>query len=264
VTPPVLHIPIDFERRENVRRFRRAQGNNDLAIVMLFRMWVDWATAGSEIRKIRDLPAEGEIKWDEQEITYIVEEFCGWGGKAGALIRSALDCGVLSVVKREFEPGKSAEYLVLNDFWQFNQHFASSYKTIQQKGALARNVKRSAENIAESASRRVDIMADRGAQFALDLDSKPTTEEVKRCVTLIMLIDRACNRGLRDQREFTKNESLMNSALQVVRKYSQDDVNAVYKYIIEHRDNPRLGKIPERIIERFSEHLGKAKSDASS
>lgn len=34
---------------------------------------------------------------------------------------------------------------------------------------------------------------------------------------------------------------------------------AVHEYVIANRDNPRLGEIPERILDRFGEHLGKAR-----
>jgi len=78
-------------------------------------------------------------------------------------------------------------------------------------------------------------------------------------VMLIRLIDRACNRAPRPESEFVKNGDLMNTALQIVRRHPQEDVDSVYEYIVANRDNPRLGKIPSRILERFDEHLGKAK-----
>ena len=38
----------------------------------------------------------------------------------------------------------------------------------------------------------------------------------------------------------------------------EQDIDAVYQYIIENRDNPHLGKIPGRILEQFGEYLEKA------
>lgn len=257
---PVLHIPLDFERREDVRKLAHRLQNSDLAILYVFRMWMDWAVNGSEWRGFNDLypdtfdEEKKFIEWlDRQELTHIIEDFCGYAGDKGRLICESVGAGVLTVSERDGVGG-----LVLNDFWRFNNHLSPGHKSMQQRGAIAKHARRSAVDIQQAASQQVDIITDGGRQFALPLDSKPTTEEVKRCVSLIMMIDRACGRNPRKPQEYTKNETLMTNALQVVRRFSMDDVGRVYEYVIANRDNPRLGKIPDRIIEKFGEHLEKA------
>jgi hypothetical protein len=255
---PALHIPVDFERREDVRRFCRAIGDADKGLAYLFRMWIDWATAGHEFRKIRDLPASGDIAWDELELTYIIEDFCGWTGKTGELLGKAMASGVMRLERRDLG-GFGSEGLVLDAFWQFNSHLSPTHKTMQQKGAIAKHARKAVDETHSAASHQVDLIEGRGRQFALPLDAKVTSEETKNCVALIMVLDRACNKPLRKSLEYTQNESLMTSALHVVRKFSKEDIDAVHEYIIANRDNPRLGKIPERILERFGEHLDAAR-----
>jgi len=263
---PALHFPIDFERREDARRFCRAIGDADKALAYLFRMWVDWATTGVDYRELRDLPAraEGElpeatmIVWNECELTFIIEDFCGWTGKPGELLGNALAAGVLRLERRGMD-GFGTEGLVLNNFWQFNSHLSPHHKTMQQKGAIARNARRTAKEIEVEAAHQVDVIKGRGKQFALPLDVQATPDETKKAVALIMMIDRACGKPLRKSSEYTQNEQLMINALNVVRGVPREDIEKVYEYVIANRDNPRLGKIPGRIIEHFGEHLGKAK-----
>ena len=40
----------------------------------------------------------------------------------------------------------------------------------------------------------------------------------------------------------------------------KEDIDAVYQYIIQSRDNPRLGEILRGTLERFGEHEGKAEN----
>lgn len=255
---PVLHLPLEFERREDVRRFHHMMSMFDNVDLYPFRLWMDWATTASDFRPLKFTFANAEsYPWDKDELNFIIEDFCGFGPEKqpGELLKTAIASGLIRVEERDGVHG-----LVLNDFWRYNEHLSPAHKSIQQRGAIAMHAKRDVAEIRDAAARQVDIIADRGRQFALPLDAKQTTEEVKRCVALVMMIDRACGRDMRKPEVYTKDETLMNTALQIVRRHSNEDVKAVYEYIIANRDNPRLGKIPDRILERFDEHLGKAKN----
>lgn len=260
-----LHFPIDFERREYVRLFKRLilqkneGGHGVLGLTYLFRMWVDWATAGVEFRSIGLFRGTVDaVPWDEIELTFIIEDFCGWTGQTGELIKAAIRSGVMELTSR----GEGADLvsgLILKDFWSFNPHFSKQYKTMQQKGAMAKAAKASAAELRAGATHNVSLIEGQGKQFALPLDANPTRDEIEKSVALIMMIDRACDKPLRQRSEYTENESLMLSALNVVRGVPQEDIQRVYQYIIVNRDNPRLGKIPERILEQFNRHLDESK-----
>jgi hypothetical protein len=262
---PLLHIPLDFERREDVRRFTRLVGE-DFALVWAIRLWTDWGTAAVEFRPLgfsqkKPDPFDAEeYQWKDDDLTYIVEEFC-YGGPTkleapGFLIKKAIAAGMIQVVKRDGSWG-----LILNDFWRFNAHLSPTHKTIQQRGAIARNAIRSVAEVEELADKQVRMMSDIGKQFALPIDQKPTTEEVKRCVATIMMLDRACDRPLRKSEDYAKNEPLMTLALNVVRGYTLNEVRMVYEYLVAHRDDPRTVKLPDRILERFGELLRKTTDD---
>jgi hypothetical protein len=44
----------------------------------------------------------------------------------------------------------------------------------------------------------------------------------------------------------------------VVRSHSKEEIDRVCEYIVANRDNPRLVKLTERLLEKFSDLHGKA------
>lgn len=257
-----VHIPVEFENLDAVRLFARklqvqvARRNGDTKAVALlaplyaFRLWLDWALSGEEWRPlqhvVRDVRAHN---WQEEDLTFVVEKYCQWEGAAGDLLRSALDSGLISMEERDGLMG-----LVLAEFWKHNEHLAPGYKSIQQRGGMALAAKRQAAKDEESARQRREIF-ERNGMLSFG-DNKPTEQEEEACFILVIRMDRACSRAMRSSVDHSKE--LMSSALEVIRRYTPDEVAAVERYLIASRDDKSVVKMTERILPKFGDYLNQA------
>lgn len=136
----VLHLPLDFEMREDIRRLanrmRVLSSENKLttqeaaapvamATVYFVRLWSDWGRCGTDWRALK-LPFAGDAhEWAKDDITFILEDFCGWKGAAGELVKLCVECGILLLHQRGDLWG-----LVLNDFWRYNEHLSPDFKSM--------------------------------------------------------------------------------------------------------------------------------------
>jgi hypothetical protein len=242
----VLHLPLDFERREYVRRFARQHSE---AVVTVLRMWIDWATAGTDFRPLKARFDSAEsYDWSGDDLTFVLEEYCGHDGAPGDLIKRALLAGVMKVEFRGENYG-----LVLAEFWRFNEHLSPNHRTIQQRGAAAMHSKARDKRLVQDQARII------AAQEQLIFDEREVTaDETRTAVAIIMRLDRALGLPLRTTTEYVSSRSLLEAAVRVVRTFKSDEIDAVCQYVIENRDNPRLVKMTERLLEKFGELLGKA------
>lgn len=254
---PLLHLPLDFDRREDVRRFRRACGGEPMSLLWAVRLWVDWGTAGVEWRPITAAATTDpkQIAWSSEELTYIIEEFCEFtppdpSAPPGGLIAAALASGVMRLESRGERYG-----LVLNDFWRFNSHLSPQHRTIQQLGAAAKHAKRHLAEADASAEQQLRLLQAQGQLVFEHKDATP--EETKRALAVVMRLDRACGLPTRPSAAYVEEKTLMAAALRVVRGYTAEEINRVCEFIMENRGNPRLVKLPDRILEKFGELLGK-------
>jgi hypothetical protein len=261
VTTPLLHLPLNFERLEYVRRFARLQavafvhdlpkqfpvGVGHTAVLTVLRMWMDWATAGTDFRPLKlRFDTADSYDWASDDLTYVIEEYCEHDGGPGELIRHALLAGVMKIEFRDNNYG-----LVLADFWRFNDHLAPDYQTLQQRAAHAKHAKRKARLTEQSTLLAVE------AQLAFD-QSDVTEAEARQIVALVIRVDRACGLPVRPASEFMNQKPLMTAALRVVRNFKSEDIDCVCEYVMANRNNPRLVKLTERLLEKFGELLGKA------
>jgi hypothetical protein len=256
---PLLHLPIDFERREDVRRLKRAIGASHWGTVVAFRLWADWATAQVEFRPLKFMGSLSdfnvqEYPWKDDDLTYIIEDFCEMTvSEPGELIQKAIAAGMILI---KFRGGVFG--LVLNDFWRHNSHLSPSHKTIQQRGAEAMHLRRKLAEVDELANTQARLIE---AQGHLVFQQKEVTpEETRQAIAVVMRLDRACGLPQRKTSDYTEQTALMADALRVVREFKTEEINQVCEYVYANRDNPRMVKLPERLLERFGELLGKAQS----
>lgn len=248
---PVLHLPLDFERREDVRRFARFVGRPDLAVWIVLKWWLDWARAGVEFRILKYAPRAGAYPWKDDDLTFVIEDECGTG-KPGELITHAIAATVLRIEQRGAVWG-----LVLNDFWRFNYHLSPEHKTIQQKGAIAKHSRQEARAL-EAAAKKQAVLIQQQGQMVFASDVSASQDEANRSIALVMRLDRACGKPLRTTTEYLSEKALMSDALRAIRKYSKEEINRVIEHVIANRENPRMVKVTERLIVKFGELLGKA------
>ena len=91
-------------------------------------------------------------------------------------------------------------------------------------------------------------------------EAAATADERKASLALVMRLDRACGRSVRMSSDY--GESLLNLALETVRKFTPEDVARVEQFIFENRDTPSVVKEPERILMQFADLLEKALEEA--
>jgi len=256
----VLHLPLDWERAPGLRLFAMrvdSSGGNPLtggllAPLYYIRMWSEWGTAAVEWRPLRTQIAHDyqTHAWDKEDLTFLIEQYCGWKGGDGKLVMAAIEAGVIKIEKRGDLSG-----LVLSDFWRLNEHLSPDYKTIQQKGGMAKFAKRQVDEVQVMAAQQDRIMEAQG-RFWLP-EAAATGDERKAALALVMRLDRACGRSVRISSDY--DEALLNRALETVRKFTTDDIGQVEQYIFENRETPSVVKEPDRILMAFADLLERSR-----
>ena len=254
---PHLHLPIDFELRDDVRtlvsRFR-ADGLEQSAAAMRacvfsFRAWSDWARTGSDWRPLSR--GDGVVDWSRENLAALIEEFCGWDGERGKLVEQFLQVGMLALEHRGDLLG-----LRLLDFYSYNEHLDPGFRSVQSKGGHAKAEKARLRQAEQMAEQQVRLFENQGAlPFGQD---QVAPEEQKKAISLIIRIDMACGRSVRSTAEYTEDRNLVRDALMMVRRYTPHEIQAVCTYLTKHRNNPAVEKDASRIVAGFSDLVGKA------
>jgi hypothetical protein len=248
----MICLPTEFERRDISRLFSRklqAGGHTPSeAVLCAYQVWSEWATSAVEWRPLRhrvdDLHSH---EWGHEDLTHIIESYCvGFHGEVGKLILAALESGFMALERRDDMDG-----ITLAGFWALNKHLSPDYLTIQQLGGKAKAAKHAAKQALQLGEQRAALFDQQG--IFLFGSEKPTKEEQNQVYALIIRMDRASGKTQRLTRDYT--ESLTRDALQIVRKFSPDDILAVETYIVENRENPAVVKDADRIIQSFASIL---------
>ena len=251
----ILHLPLDWERAPEIRLFQlrlAASDNQGLASLYYVRLWSEWGTAAVEWRPLRhQLGADYKAHaWDREDLTFLVEQYCGWKGEDGKLIVAAIEAGVLQIERRGDLHG-----LVLSNFWRLNEHLSPDHKTMQQKGGMAKYARRQVEEVQVMAAQQDRIMQAQGNLWLPE--AAATADERKSSLALVMRLDRACGRPVRVSSDYS--ESLLNLSLETVRRFIPEDIAKVVQFVFENRDTPSVVKDPERLLMQFANLLERSK-----
>lgn len=253
---PVLHLPLDFEMREDVRRLVQrlkpalGEAAKPMAAAYFVRLWCDWGRAGVQWRSL-DVPFQGvEHPWAKEAIAHMLEEFCDWKGATGDLVKIFMETGMVQIFQRGDLYG-----LVLNGFWELNAHLSPDFKTTQQKGGMAK-AEKSRQADAEKMAAQQQLILEKQGALALDEALKVSPEEQKRAIAFVMSMDRACGLPVRGSVQYSPE--LLQTAVRIIRAYKRENIVLVERYLHKHRNNPEVIKIPDRVIENFDEVYRKA------
>lgn len=257
--PQLLHIPMDFDRRETLRLLARKLSlfvdtptATERAFVYGIRIWMEWGATGKQLRplqqKYHGVPVDHA--WDRENITFVLEDAARYPGEAGALVRELINVGFLIVS----DHGEGRASLTLEGFWQYNEHLSPEFKTLQQRGGAARSAKREIDKLATAAGERRKIFESQG--FLPFGSEKPSEMEQEACYALFMRLHRECGLDLPKTEDFT--ESAMGLALGVIRKFTPDEISNVEQYIVDHAAETDFVKKPVRILETFYTYMDRA------
>lgn len=249
--PPLLHLPLDYEMRADLRMLAIKLGGDESkmwAAVYFARLWCDWGRNGVEWRAL-DTPFSGDDhQWDKDTLTHIVEDVCGWRGDKGGLMKAAVASGVMIMQKKGDLWG-----VCLNEFWRHNAHLDPDYVSIQKRGGHAKAQKFAARQLEEMAGQQSKILQ---GQLELPPSKAVTPDEQKRAIGLIMRMDRACGLPVRASSLYSNDLVLL--AVEVVRRYGSQQIGLVEAYLQKNRENLEVVKVPDRVIAEFDNYYAKA------
>ena len=101
------------------------------------------------------------------------------------------------------------------------------------------------------AAQQERIMAAQGRLWMPE--SAATEDERKAALGLVMRLDRVCGRSVRVSSEY--DDALLGMALEVVRKFTPEDIGQVLQFIFLNRATASVVKEPDRILMQFAELL---------
>lgn len=260
----LLHLPLDFDRRETLRLLARkfslavdTPTATDRALVYGLRIWMEWGATGKQLRPLtQQYGGDPDTHpWARENITFVIEDAARYPGDSGALIRELLAVGFLIVA----DHGGGKASLTLEGFWQLNEHLSPDYRTLQQRGADARNRARELEKLSTLAAERRKVFE---AQGVLPFGSEtPTEQEQEACYGLFMRLHRECGLDLPKAEDFT--EDSMRTALDVIRRFTPLEQATVEQWIIDHVGDVDFVKNPLRIMQTFAVYLERASQEGN-
>ena len=249
----ILHLPLDWERAAEIRLLAMKLAHHSqskLAPLYFVRMWSEWGLAAVEWRPLQSQCTNRNHDWAKEDLTHLIEQFCEWPGPVGGLIFAALDAGVLLLELRGDLSG-----LVLANFWRMNEHLSPDYKTIQQKGGLAKGLRKQAEASTLMAEQQARIFESQGRLW---LNQQPASDDQRKtALALVLRIDRACGRPVRNSSEY--EDRILELALEIVLTFTPGDIDTVEKYLYENRDTPSVVKETDRVLMKFAQMLEAAR-----
>lgn len=260
----LLHIPLDFDRRETLRLLARkfsltvdTPTATERALVYGLRIWMEWGASGKQLRPLTQKYAGDPLThpWDRENIAFVLEDAARYVGDSGNLIRELITVGFLVLA----DHGEGKASLTLEGFWSFNEHLSPDYKTLQQRGGAARNKSREVEKLSTLATERRKIF---DAQGFLPFGSeKPTEQEQEASYALFMRLHRECCLDLPKAEDFTEDN--MRKALAVIRRFTPPEMATVEQWIVDHVGDVDFVKIPTRILETFATYLDRASGEGN-
>lgn len=260
MTPPLLHLPVDWERKAPVARLARRMAQSGFAEWSIFaplyfvRMWTEWASNPEEWRPLCAHVAEVSAHdWAKEDLCYIIAMACGWPADGGAgLLRCAIEAGVYEIQARGEISG-----LVLADWWRYNEHLSPDYRSMQSKGGAATRLTNAAKMAAHMAEQQALIWSQQGNLMLAE--QSESADEQRAALALVIQLDRHCGNAVRLTAGY--GSAILHDAVAVVRKHLQPAIDRVLIYLSENRSNAQVVKVPERVLERFDEYLAAASKE---
>ncbi|GEM_PF-4411560 len=256
----LLHLPLDFEAREDVRRLAIILGKDYSlldpkfwAAVFAFRLWMEWGRAAKEWRALDQAWERQGIGgcWENEPLAWLIHETIACKNLSlSSMMASFTSAGILQIEQRGDLSG-----LVLNDFWTYNKHLSPDHLTIQQMGGKGKAHARLLRETEVAAKKQTELMAAQGSLNLLFVTNGSTPEQRERAIALIMKLDAVCNLPMRPSSGFTRTE--VDHAFAIICSCTLQQIDAVCRYVMNHREDPSVPREPSRILSSFNDLLNK-------
>ena len=246
-TQAVICYPSSFLERPEDRSFlielSFAKIPKDTARLILYRIWADFATGGSDRRKI-----DAEKLEDDRQVL-VLENFCEWAGRAGDLVRMAIGSGFLAV-----ERGESATMLVCKGFYPTNSAWNAKGRGFQKRGGLSRVLKVHGEKADGDVEDMEKLWARTGNPFA-DVHSDTLLEATR-------LIFRICRTlSLKNPSSAELQSGIMRMALELVQASEESQIKETLLWLLSRRKEPDMPDRLDAILRAWPSYVDKAKNE---
>lgn len=227
----VICYPQSFLERPEDRSFlmelEMAGVSNDASRLVLYRIWADFATSGTDRRSVNDEDLAGD------RAVRVLEAFCDWRGEPGALVRMAVETGFLKI-----EPSATGPMLICKDFFPNNSAWSSKGRSFQKKGAFTRVMKKHLASAEDDASQREELWKRTGSSIFEEIPGETRAAALR----FIYRICRALGRPVDSDEVLSAGP--FRQAVDCLRDFSAKEVDDTLVWLISRRKSP---DIPERI-----------------
>ena len=243
---PVICYPYSFLERPEDRSFLIELSLEgvapDSARLMLYRIWADFATGGSDRRVLAEVEDIGKDR-----LVRVLESFCGWKGESGSLVRMALASGFLKM-----EHVGESSVLVCCGFFPINSAWTRGGNSIQKRGAYTRIRNKQSDLADKEASEREELWKRNGSVAF----SEFTEEERKSSLRFIIRICRAL--GMKMPADSILSAGPFRMASEVLRVSSQKEIDDTLLWLISKRQSPDVSDRLDVILREWKEMSKKA------
>lgn len=244
-----LHIPVDYELTDGVRLLAAVFGAEKAALYVL-RLWIDCARQAKAWRPLAGLAADkppGRVMWEAEALSGLIESACGFEGSRGELMTEFLAAGVIALEYKEDRVG-----ITVPDFIELNAHLLPGFLTLQAKGGRAKAAKQKIADVTAAAGKTRQLL---DLKEVLLFDESVPTKDQEDALALVMGIDSACGRQLRNASQYQGQQALMQEALRRIKRSSREEIEWVLKYLFENHGKAHCPSETEIVLRDFEKLL---------
>lgn len=242
----IIAYPSSFLERPEDRSFlielESAQVPIDKARLILYRIWADFGTGGSDRRPIHTaaLAEDRQIR--------VLEAYCEWHGPPSALVRMAVAAGFLSIASGE------QEMLVCTGFYPINSAFNAKGRSFQRRGGLSRVLK-DQTNRAEGDAELMEKLWERTGNPFQDLPP----ETCKRATRFIFQICRTL--GLPAPDAAALQSGIMRMAIECVQTTEEERIKETLLWLLSRRKEPDMPTRLDAIIRAWPSYVTRSTTE---
>lgn len=248
-----LSFPVSFPCRPEDRLFKSYlvnQGvNADMAELMLYRAWRDFATGDSD-RRLLPVDAAGKVEFSKSPAVALLEESSGFTGEPGKFVELAVKAGFMRL-----EDTGGGRHLVCCGFYPIN---ASNGNGHRSKGARERARRNQEEKAADATRKHLELWKRNGMTCSLSEEQQRTALYFLQCVSRALY-----PLPLPADDVLTRPGGLLEKAWEIVVGISEEDNNRTLRWLIGKRKDPLVKTDLERVVASWREHVETARSEGS-
>jgi hypothetical protein len=245
-----ISYPINFLARPAdrylIERLRQAGYSQDSAEILLYRIWQDFASGGSDRRQL----SGGREDFASDLAVKLLEDFCKWvpaGEKPGMLVEMACAADFLGV--EATESGETV--LVCRDFYPLNSRI-SGKSSIQSLGGYSKGLSFASAKAAKDTAEHLQLW-EHNPNHGFE-DFTPALREAA-----LLFIHRICRAAAREvPPDSVLRAGLFRTAGRCLDQSTQKQVHDTLLYLVSLRNKPNLPASLEAILNQWSELVARA------